>query len=731
MRRFSLILVLLGCYAFGSCSGQSGQAVTQIPGQYGLQPPAADADPSQSLPGLAELDGLLKAAGAVSVLDVLNPLVQRAISPLDGSLLLNSSGDVLSYALYAVQDVPGIPHYVNCEAHGSLWLLAADYSREHWQIAPFEDNVASIDLRQLGDPYSAGDLIYIALVCPLGSSALAHKLWIDYDEIGEWETAGWLYSHETKTEIYWRTMPVERYEVYRRAGDSPIEFHIGTHLEQGGDWSVWNIFEEDIPDVGGKWVPRMEDHGTPDDPRDDYPAVAPEVSYSYRLVPFIGSCKGPSSPPINFKADWGDRRISRRELPDSTNQTRLFSQNIMPGNLTPAQHEWCAEHYSLALGLTNSDTNAIRVHNPDFISLGQHWAHEAILEWQNNTHGQCIVGDDILPAGFYDRISGYEEWFVHADTSTQYNQRVGITASLEDGYYIDAANPDWHAYLANSLLELMGENHYDGWVLDGAHVNFSNPTDQFWPGEFVASDRDEFWRPRLLAMLEQIMSDTGDSFHRPAPYVIADATYDLDYTPVDGVHLSYFGALSYNSDVYKFLFDEHAAKILEWQNQEKAVLLNLYDNRYARVALFNQYCCYLLLRGPSYYFSISQQYQETAPTWYPEWGWESGLPLDPAPETVDDISFVDAGFGTEYYRRDFENGTVIVIPEGPAAYPELWSPEGETTHYEILEYHGGGYVDADGTVNGYLTWAPARPNDWPGYHLDGPGAWIIRPTLPR
>ena len=61
----------------------------------------------------------------------------------------------------------------------------------------------------------------------------------------------------------------------------------------------------------------MEDHGTPEDPSDDYPAVAPEVDYYYRLVPMIGSCKGPSSPLIHDRVSWGDRRLLSRDLPDS------------------------------------------------------------------------------------------------------------------------------------------------------------------------------------------------------------------------------------------------------------------------------------------------------------------------------------------------------------------------------------------------------------------------------
>ena len=173
-----------------------------------------------------------------------------------------------------------------------------------------------------------------------------------------------------------------------------------------------------------------------------------------------------------------------------------------------------------------------------------------------------------------------------------------------------------------------------------------------------------------------------------------------------------------------------AASALAWQNQGKAVLISIYEPWYTREGLFETYCCYQLLRGPTLYFSVTNHYQATAPAWYPEWGWNSGLPLDPPPETIADISFTDAGFGTEYYRRDFENGTVIVIPEG-GGNTELWSPEGETIHYELLEYHGGGHVDDDGTVNGYIDWAPAHPFDLPGYRLDGPGAWIIRPTLPH
>ena len=173
----SILSVLLVCCAFCSCSGQLGQvAPQQIPDREDARPPGTDTGQSQGLPAIAELDELTKETGAISSLNVLNPLLQRATTPQDGSLLLDSTAGELSYAIYAAHGIPGIPHFVKCEGQGSLWLMAADYSRQRWETASFDDDLAAIDLRQLGSPYSEEDLSYIALVCPRGSHALANKL---------------------------------------------------------------------------------------------------------------------------------------------------------------------------------------------------------------------------------------------------------------------------------------------------------------------------------------------------------------------------------------------------------------------------------------------------------------------------------------------------------------------------------------------------------------------------
>lgn len=525
----------------------------------------------------------------------------------------------------------------------------------------------------------------------------------------------------------WNDVDADEYKVYRSTiPHDPAPFHVGTVSGTSAELS----FSETIPeDDEGRWVPLLNDNGTPDTPADDFPSIAPLVDYYYKVAPVVDGVEYPMSPETYRKLWWGSRWDGVRAWPDTTNQTRSFAINLRPDLMTEAQIEWMADNYVGALDITQTAADRIRAYNPDFIALGEQWASYASPSMHGGYYAidEFVYGDVVDPAGFWPYINRHESWFVHADGSDVYHQRslVFPPSYALELYWLDVDGLH-KKYLGANMLQFLGEDHFDGWLLGNAEpFSIWNPVFGDWETNAQFYD---YWRPKTLSMLEYVGAKCAD--HDRSPLVIAGVwdwwLYDegeMDYSPCDGVFVEEF-LMRWSQDwaTGSLRFPTVMNNALEAQHDGKALILNSNLPAWGWVSdTMTILACYLLLRDEHtylYYPGTSGE-NNAYPLWYPECGVDTGAPLDPLAVTVDDYLTTDA-FGTPYYRRDFENCSAIVTLSGS---PELLF-DAFSYNVDRVLVHDGGLVDADGTAAGYWEWVPQEPLG--GLYRFPPGGYVVR-----
>lgn len=708
-----------------SCGG-SGRPAQLSPAEEKLVAPAAP-----SLPGLSGLDGI-HAALAVQdhEIPVTEPISQRHTQVSESSLEFIPPADELAYALYRI-DPPGPPLKLSAAGEGPLWLLVADYGVGKWIMEPFVDGHAEIDLTALDSLFSPDGYMYNAVVCPAGEGGRLDAMTLEYDEL-EWGLT--ISADEESTTLTWNELDVDSYEAYRSTLENDeAPYHVGTVIEEhtGG-----NSFTETVPEDGsGRWVPENNVNGTPDEPEDDFPTIAPAVEYYYRLVPVIDGHRYAPSPEVSAEVAWGDRWSGNRNWPDTTAQTRSIAVRLRPELMTEAQIEWMANHYAGALDITQAAADRIRAYNPDFIALGEQWASYA----SQSDHGSCYYidefnyGNEVDAAGDFPYIDRHEDWFIHADGSDVYHQRIYAAPQdpvAESGIYWLEPDGLHMEYLAANMLQFLGENHFDGCVL-----GFTEPLPYSWdlirPGEGDAGFAD-YWRPKVLNMLNCVTQLRAE--HARAPFVLAGTHNfmfygrdgEMDYSPCDGIVVDTF--LMTMLDEWNFgswRFPAVMNNALAAQHEGQVLILNSplpsadgWNWTYHRMTIL---ACYLLLRDTHtyLYYNGARGENDAYPLWYPHCGVDTGAPLDPLAFAVDDYLTTDEN-GNPYYRRDFENCSSIVILDGSKNI-EFDPLE---TSIDYVTAHDCGLVDELGNAAGYWQWEPRQTSD--GLYSFNPGGHIVR-----
>ena len=617
----------------------------------------------------------------------------------------------IGYALYAI-DPPGPPQTLSATGEGPLWLLVADYGNDEWVMEPFVDGAAVIDLTELGNPFSEDGYLYGGVICPAGETGRLDALTLAYDGLNLTVTAD-----DHSITLSWDETGAVSYLVYRSTLSSETApYHVGTVAEEhtGG-----NSFSETVPeDESGRWVPENNDSGTPEDTSDDFPTIAPAVTYYYCVAPVWADRHYATTPEVSATVPWGDRNSDHRSWPDTTNQSRVFFMKYYPyqeeDELTTAQLEWMATKGIGSLNLSQQETDIVRAINLDYIVLGELWSHYANNQYygfHSNIYGKPLCfGNTEDPDNYFPYLDRHEDWFIHHEDSTWHNQRV---REYEDSNYIDTvwldADSQYKDYLSANLLELLGENHFDGWVISECFPKYAQA--QFWPGEGDEALND-YWRPKLLTMLTSLASASAD--HPRAPWIAADV-YNwcinapaMDYSPCDVIYVDNFAWLWQSNEFDRGRFPETADRCIDAQKKGQVVLVN--ENLIYESDVTCTYACYLMIRGPRAYFYNWGR----GLAWYPEYEFDSGAPLQALPEAVDEFIHYDI-YDQPYYRRDFENCFVVINCH---ASTRINLEPGPFQRFESLQ---GGPVDASGYVEVDWHW---RSMNWE----IPPGGWILRET---
>lgn len=712
--------------------------------------PAALEQPSGELPALGQLDATHTAAFIEGqYIPVVFPTWEQYTSVDGADLHFTPPAGELGYAIYRVEPPWGVLQSVHATGSDPLWLAVADFGAGRWVFSEFlEDETADLDLTKLLNPYSPEGYLYTAVICNGSDEGWLRSLSIIFDNLAE-ELSDWgltATADDSGITLNWNELPVDGYIVLRSVlAEDAAPYEVGRvdELHSGG-----NSFSESVPQDGsGRWVPENRDNGTPEDPADDFPALAPAVQYHYRLIPVLHGARGPESPEASATVGWGERRTERRAWPDTTNQTLMFGAWIDGTLLTDAQRDWCANNLVGAVNLQLADVDYIRGSNPDFIALNDSYALMTSAYAQSGF--MRTIHDPDLDTNFWPQYYGFEtdrdgaypyldrheDWFIHDPDSTLPGQRV---EAWSEQYWLDLDSA-YSQYSGASQLERLGEDCSDGWIAYGC-TSLMAYSELFWqPG---AAKLYDYLLPRVDSYLATVSASFAE--HPLQPYLIADAWIGidnmadgeqpayptLDYSATDGVISRFIEGYQPDdtgaNDIWGFT-TYLAPNIFTWQQAGQAVILiddNVLYPTYAGEAQFMAaYCCYLLLRNDkTYYYYTNCRVGEALPYWYPVYSWDSGAPLDAQPQSMEDLQVVEDGYPGLYWERRFENGTVLVIPDGATAYedPALG------VDYEWLYCEGGGLVAPDGSVSGTTEWLPCEGGLHPGYSINGPTVKIIR-----
>lgn len=383
-----------------------------------------------------------------------------------------------------------------------------------------------------------------------------------------------------------------------------------------------------------------------------------------------------------------------RPWPDSRAGIRVFNDQLPGlGNLTEAQIRFAVDHYVGTQKLTRPDADRLRALDPDFLIL--HYRLGMGLGYRG-AQGDCQPTGDYLM--IVDGARWVREWPEEALLrpswffSWEGQERVFF---CPNGWYLmNLDDPGYRDWWMGEVLRQLEGNDNDGLFADSLSV----------PNLFGGS----VWRPRLpdldpafeaawgaridgwLAALKARMGPRHALLPNAGNWV--NSRDPVTYAAADGLMVEgfaswgpgrYYDPADWRLQMNRILKLTQAGRILIAQSYPDPEDV---EHRLFTVA------SYLLVKGRRSY--LNQEYS-MAPEWWPEYDLPLGAYLAEPPASVD--ALLDPTMGV--YRRDYENGLVLVNP-GPEAKEifldrPLW----------YARPRGGGLVPPDGRLPTSWGWA--------------------------
>jgi hypothetical protein len=376
----------------------------------------------------------------------------------------------------------------------------------------------------------------------------------------------------------------------------------------------------------------------------------------------------------------------RRPFPDTSARIAVLTDQL-PGAMTEGQVRFAATHYVGTQKLTLKLSRPLRAINHGFLVLHYHLAM-----WQSAPNVTFIT-DGNAWANDYAAVNAHESWFWH----TRENQRV--TSNKDGKLLMNVSEPGFREYWRDSLIRQVEDGDYDGVFLDSASPALlqgeaRSPEDPRLFADGVRTNTfDELGGRSWIGAWQDWIVDLDRSLSRRAIPLIPNVgglvtTWDnTDYALTAGVFCEGFLDPGFSTEDWKAAADQTLALV----RRNKIVILQNYLPSAADVARRRFLLAgYLLVKGARTYVA----YFASGPfEWYPEWDLDLGAAQSSA-VTMDDLSW------NGIYRRDFDNGIVLVNPGTTSVQVNL----GAT--FKRTQPVGGGAVSSDGTVSGRVETVP-------------------------
>ncbi len=419
---------------------------------------------------------------------------------------------------------------------------------------------------------------------------------------------------------------------------------------------------------------------------------------------------------------------SASAFPNTSNGIHIFEDQL-PGGLSNAMVQFLATHTDGTQKELLSQTNQFRAINPNF----------TVLQYQlgtSNSPFDYIINNQW--ASDWSYVNQQESWFAHQSYSGEPQSaanlasgRAGNSTGLD---LADIANPAWQQYTLNQVLQNIAATGSNGWFadsftfgisgggLDGTvptryqGTNAATPAD--WPGGVTWTTQLGNWAQAIETAFAQYNTAHGTDYQF-IPNLDARVTswepnwYDnANGVPfIDGGFLEGFGQYT---DTYNWTLSMNRG--LNLTDNGKIVIMQPYPTADPSTPAGQQQVdfllgTYLLLKGDQTYLNID--YGGGA-QYFPEYGLNLGAATTPLASNVS--SYLWNGV----YRRDFQNGIVLVNPGSTTYTLNLGG-----TYREVLASGGGTLSDSQIDANGNYIGGSLSYQDVTSVTLTGGSAVIL------
>jgi hypothetical protein len=393
-------------------------------------------------------------------------------------------------------------------------------------------------------------------------------------------------------------------------------------------------------------------------------------------------------------------------FPATTNGIHIIEDQL-PGSMSSAMTRFVATHTDGTQKELLSQTNQFRAVNPNY----------TVLHYQlgtGNSPYDYIINDQW--SSDFSYVNQQESWFAHQSFSGEPQSaadlasgRVGNSTGWDQA---DIANPAWQQYTLNQVFQNMAATGSDAWFADsftygigGAGYNSPIPTryqgtnaanPAYWPGGVTWTTQLGNWAQTVENAFAQHNAANGTDY-KFIPNLDARVTSwepnwyaNASGAPfIDGAFLEGFGEYT---DTFDWTLSMNRG--LNLTDNGKIVILQPYPSAAPGTAAGQQQIdfflgTYLLLKGDQTYLNIDYG---GGVQYYPEYQLDLGAPTTPLASNVS--SYLWNGV----YRRDFQNGFVLVNPGTTTNTLNLGG-----NYRQVLASGGGTMTDAQIDANGNYT----------------------------
>lgn len=396
-----------------------------------------------------------------------------------------------------------------------------------------------------------------------------------------------------------------------------------------------------------------------------------------------------------------------RPWPDTASGIHVFNDQL-PGDLSGDLLQFSATHYAGTQKMIRSAADQLRSLNADFLilhyRLGPGLGYRAIEngcqptgEWLGIVEGNDWVqewpGNGVVQ----------ENWFFHWP-------EVGSMRVLQcdwGWYLMELSSSAYRTWWQGEALRQLRANDADGLFLDSLSVpNYLGGASYVPNLPDLDLVFEQAWAQRIHNWLDWLQTQPAGAYYIVPNVGSWITTRDpTDYSPVDGVMIEGFAL---EADASPYALEDwrlQMNRILSLVSANKAIINQtyVYGNQERLFAVGS----YLLIKGSRTYFNLELDY---APEWWPEYDLPVGYPTQNAGADIDNL-LLPSGL----YRRNFNNGFVLVNPTNP------WDGTGQTIPitlggtYYLAQTSGGGEVPVNGIPTGSITYQAVTSLNLPPY----------------